>query len=299
MSLKSCDPMAHPPLPRRANPYLHMTRKPANIGSSAGGIAFGEPGWGPYAACQRISDAPIPLPRQCGDIFGETPGGLTSWSTKPRLGPRSPRSLFRPAALRRCSINWGATSSVGVQFDALTDTAVETSAIEGEPLSIASVRASLARRLDMPLGDYGPTDARAEGVVAVTVDEAQRADRELTEARLHHWHRLIFPDPDPQLTVGAWLSRPDDSMQVISHAERLQPTVHFEAPPGPSVYGEMNRFLNWFASPGPAPMQRPLIHAAVAHLWFVTIHPYGDGNGRIGRAIADLALARHDPEVAE
>jgi Fic family protein len=61
----------------------------------------------------------------------------------------------------------------------------------------------------------------------------------------------------------------------------------------------MTRFLNWFASPGPAPMQRPLIHAAVAHLWFVTIHPYGDGNGRIGRAIADLALARHDPEIAE
>jgi Fic family protein len=186
-----------------------------------------------------------------------------------------------------------------VRFDTLTDTAVETSAIEGETLSIASVRASLARRLDMPLADYGPTDARAEGVVAVTVDAVQRADRELTEARLHHWHTLIFPDPDPQLTVGAWRSRPDDSMQIISHAERLQPTIHFEAPPGPSIYGEMNRFLNWFASPGPAPMQRPLIHAAVAHLWFVTIHPYGDGNGRIGRAIADLALARHDPEIAE
>jgi Fic family protein len=186
-----------------------------------------------------------------------------------------------------------------VRFDTLTDTAIETSAIEGETLSIASVRASLARRLDMPFADDAPTDARAEGVVAVTVDAVQHAERELTQARLHHWHALIFPDPDPQLTVGTWRSRPDDSMQVISHAERLRPTIHFEAPPGPSVSGEMNRFLDWFASPGPAPMQRPLIHAAVAHLWFVTIHPYGDGNGRIGRAIADLALARHDSEIAD
>jgi Fic family protein len=186
-----------------------------------------------------------------------------------------------------------------ILFDALTDTAVETSAIEGETLSVASVRASLARRLNLPLGDDGPTDARAEGVVAVTVDAVQRPDRALTESRLHHWHTLIFPDADPQLTIGAWRSRPEDSMQVVSHAERLQPTIHFEAPPGPSVHGEMNRFLKWFDSPSPAPMQRPLIHAAVAHLWFVTIHPYGDGNGRIGRAIADLALARHDPNIAE
>jgi Fic family protein len=193
----------------------------------------------------------------------------------------------------------GADEQRRVLFDTLTDTAVETSAIEGETLSVASVRASLARRLNMPNVDDGPTDARAEGVVAVTVDAVQRADRELTESRLHHWHTLIFPNAEPELRIGAWRSRPEDSMQVVSHAERLRPTIHFEAPPGPSVYGEMNHFLKWFASPGPTPMQRPLIHAAVAHLHFVTIHPYGDGNGRIGRAIADLALARHDPEIAD
>jgi Fic family protein len=215
------------------------------------------------------------------------------------LEPDFTTIAYRAGRVAEVFFQLGRDEQRRVRFDTLTDTAVETSAIEGETLSIASVRASLARRLDMPLADYGPTDARAEGVVAVTVDAVQRADRELTEARLHHWHTLIFPDPDPQLTVGAWRSRPDDSMQVISHAERLQPTIHFEAPPGPIVSGEMNRFLKWFASPGPVPMQRPLIHAAVAHLWFVTIHPYGDGNGRIGRAIADLALARHDPEIAE
>jgi Fic family protein len=192
----------------------------------------------------------------------------------------------------------GADEQRRVLFDTLTDTAVETSAIEGETLSVASVRASLARRLNIPNVDDGPTDARAEGVVAVTVDAVQRAGRELTEARLHHWHTLIFPNAEPELTIGAWRSRPEDSMQVVSHAERLRPIIHFEAPPGPSVYGEMNQFLKWFASPAPTPMQRPLIHAAVAHLRFVTIHPYSDGNGRIGRAIADLALARHDPEIA-
>jgi Fic family protein len=215
------------------------------------------------------------------------------------LEPALTSIAYRAGRVAEVLFQLGRDEQRRVRFDSLTDTAVETSAIEGETLSIASVRASLARRLDMPLAGDGPTDARADGVVAVTVDAVQRADRELTEARLHHWHTLIFPDPDPPLTIGAWRSRPDDSMQVVSHAERLQPTIHFEAPPGPRVYGEMNRFLTWFASPGRASMRRPLIHAAVAHLWFVTIHPYGDGNGRIGRAIADLALARHDAEIAE
>jgi len=215
------------------------------------------------------------------------------------LEPELTPIAYRAGRVAEVLFQLGRDEQRRVRFDTLADTALETSAIEGEILSIASVRASLARRLDMPLANYGSTDARAEGVVGVTVDAVQRANRELTEARLHHWHTLIFPDPDPQVTVGAWRSRPDDSMQVISHAERLQPTIHFEAPPGPSVHGQMKRFLDWFSSPGPAPMQRPLIHAAVAHLWFVTIHPYSDGNGRIGRAIADLALARHDPEIAE
>jgi Fic family protein len=206
---------------------------------------------------------------------------------------------YRAGRVAEVLYQLGAEEQRRVLFDTLTDTAIETSAIEGEALSVASVRASLARRLNMPNVDVGPTDARAEGVVAVTVDAVQRADRELTESRLHHWHTLIFPNAEPQLTIGAWRSRTEDSMQVVSHAERLKPTIHFEAPPGPNVYAEMTRFLKWFASPSPTPMQRPLIHAAVAHLRFVTIHPYGDGNGRIGRAIADLALARHDPAIAD
>jgi Fic family protein len=206
---------------------------------------------------------------------------------------------YRSGRMAEVLYQLGKDEQSRVRFDSLADTALETSAIEGETLSVASVRASLARRLKMPLADDSPTDARAEGVVAVTVDAVQRASRELNEARLHHWHSLIFPDPASEFTVGAWRSRPEETMQVVSRADRLRPTIHFDAPPGPKVYDEMNRFLKWFDSPSPAPMQRPLIHAAVAHLWFVTIHPYGDGNGRIGRAIADLALSRHDPEIAE
>ena len=214
------------------------------------------------------------------------------------LEPEFTSIAYRAGRVAEVLFQLGRDEQRRVVFDAFTDTAVETSAIEGETLSVASVRASLARRLNMPLTGEISTDARADGVVAVTVDAVRRADRELTEARLHHWHTLIFPEPDPQLTIGAWRSRPKDSMQVVSHPERHKPTVHFEAPPGPRVYDEMQRFLTWFASP-PAPMQRPLIHAAVAHLTFLTIHPYGDGNGRIGRAIADLTLARHDSEIAE
>jgi Fic family protein len=250
------------------------------------------------------------LPQICGDLCYATAAIMrrfiwedSGWPdltvNEAALEPDLTPIAYRAGRVAEVLFQLGRDEQRRVRFDTLTDTAIETSAIEGETLSIASVRASLARRLDMPFADDAPTDARAEGVVAVTVDAVQHAERELTQARLHHWHALIFPDPDPQLTVGTWRSRPDDSMQVISHAERLRPTIHFEAPPGPSVSGEMNRFLDWFASPGPAPMQRPLIHAAVAHLWFVTIHPYGDGNGRIGRAIADLALARHDPEIAD
>jgi Fic family protein len=148
----------------------------------------------------------------------------------------------------------GADEQRSVLLDSLADTAIETSAIECETLSVASVRASLARLLNIPIAGDAAADARTEGVVAVTVDAVQRADRELTESRLHHRHTLIFPEPDPELTVGAWRSRSEDTMQVVSHPDRLKATVHFDAPPGPSVYGEMNRFLAWFASPGPAPI---------------------------------------------
>ena len=139
---------------------------------------------------------------------------------------------YRAGRVAEVLFHLGGDEQRRVRFDALADTAVETSAIEGETLSVASVRASLARRLEMPHADYEQTDARVDGVVAVTVDAVQRAASELTEARLHHWHTLIFPEADSQLVVGAWRSRPEDSMQVLSHAERLQPTIHFDAPPG-------------------------------------------------------------------
>ncbi len=177
-----------------------------------------------------------------------------------------------------------------VEFDALADTALKTSEIEGERISRDSVRASLARRLHLAApGELGADDVRADGIVAVTLDAIQNAKAPLTAERLWHWHNDLFPDAPRSLTVGTWRGPGDDPMQVVSGPVQRR-RVHFEAPPASAVVGEMNGFLRWIES-----LDRPLesvAKAALAHLRFLTIHPFADGNGRIGRAIADLILAR-------
>ncbi|MBV8643009.1 MAG: Fic family protein [Candidatus Eremiobacteraeota bacterium] len=222
--------------------------------------------------------------------------GLTVDETA--LGPELDQAAFSAGTVAGLLVALGLEERSRVRFDALADTAIETSAIEGEVLDVDSVRASLARRLALPFAPQtARRDDRAEGVVAVTLDAVQQADRPLTEARLHRWHSLLFPEAPRGLTVAAWRLSSDDPMQVVSKAASIRPVVHFEAPPAARVDDEMTRFLGWFEAPdGP---QRPLVRAALAHLWFLTIHPYGDGNGRVGRAIADLALARADRDVAQ
>ena len=172
----------------------------------------------------------------------------------------------------------------------LTDSAVASSRIEAEFPDPNAVRQAIAKRI----AAGSQLDIQNEpGIAAVTTDAAQRHDEPLTAERLHQWHRWLFPNAGPkQMTVGDWRDDRLGSMQVVSvSALGRQPIVHFEAPAADRFKAEMNRFLEWFNQPEPDPDLRK---AAIAHLWFVTIHPYDDGNGRVARAITDLALSRCD-----
>lgn len=176
---------------------------------------------------------------------------------------------------------------------ALTDDVVKTSAIEGEQLDDVSVRSSIARRLGVDIGALAPADRHVEGVVEMVLDATGNCAAPLTVERLFGWHGALFPTGYSGLArirVGAWRDDASGPMQVVSGpVERRR--VHFEAPPAAQLEAEIGRFLDWFNGDTGEPS---LIKAGLAHLWFVTLHPFDDGNGRIARAVGDLLLARAD-----
>jgi Fic family protein len=175
----------------------------------------------------------------------------------------------------------------------LTEDVVTTSAIEGEALDVASVRSSIARRIGVDIGALAPADRHVEGVVEMVLDATSRYQEPLTVERLFAWHAALFPTGYSGLArirVGDWRDDATGPMQVVSgpiHRQR----VHYEAPPADRLDAEMARFLAWANGETGEPA---LIKAGLAHLWFVTVHPFDDGNGRIARAIGDLFLARSD-----
>ncbi len=176
---------------------------------------------------------------------------------------------------------------------ALTDDVIKSSEIEGEKLNPESVRSSLARRLGMDIGALAPADRHVDGVVEMVLDATQRHDKPLTKHRLFGWHAALFPTGYSgltKITVGAYRKDAEGPMQVVSGGVGRE-KVHFEAPPAERLEQEMARFIDWFNH---AQGIDPTIKAGLAHLWFVTIHPFEDGNGRIGRAVCDMALARAD-----
>jgi Fic family protein len=176
---------------------------------------------------------------------------------------------------------------------ALTEDVVKTSAIEGETLDAQSVRSSLARRLGVDIGALAPVDRHVEGVVAMMLDATANAAAPLTRERLFDWHAALFPDGYSgfqRIRTGAWRNDAEGPMQVVSGPIGRQ-RVHFQAPPALRLDAEAERFLAWADGP---PGELPLIRAGIGHLWFVTLHPFEDGNGRIARAIGDLLLARAD-----
>lgn len=178
-------------------------------------------------------------------------------------------------------------------LEVLTSDVIKSSAIEGEVLDYDSVRSSIARRLGIELGGMVPADRRVEGVVEMMLDATQRFDSPLTAERLFSWHAALFPTGRSgmlRITVGAWRPPEAGPMQVVSGPIGRE-RVHFEAPAADRLATEMDAFLHWFNAPSPVD---PVLRAGIAHLWFVTIHPFEDGNGRIARTIADMALARAD-----
>ena len=174
-------------------------------------------------------------------------------------------------------------------LNTITDDVVKSSEIEGEPLSQDQVRSSIARRLSMPnVKNLVASSPGVDGIVAMMTDATTDFNRPLTRRRLFKWHDSLFPAGGSgiaRIEIGKYRQGP---MQVVSGPigkERL----HYEAPPAERVSEEMAEFLDWFEDPG---AMDPLLAAGLAHFWFVTIHPFDDGNGRIARAIADMALAR-------
>ena len=176
---------------------------------------------------------------------------------------------------------------------ALTEDVVKTSEIEGEQLNVESVRSSIARRLGVDIGALAPVDRHVEGVVEMVLDATANCNAPVSRERLFGWHAALFPTGYTGLSrinVGLWRDDASGPMQVVSGPVGRQ-KVHFEAPPAGRLESEISRFLDWVNSASNEP---PLLKAGLGHLWFVTLHPFDDGNGRIARAIGDLLLARAD-----
>lgn len=175
----------------------------------------------------------------------------------------------------------------------LTADVIKSSAIEGKQLDAEQVRSSIARRLGLDVGGTAPSSRDVDGVVEMMLDATQKYADPLTAERLFGWHASLFPTGRSgmqRITVGAWRPLEAGPMQVVSGPMGKE-QVHFEAPSADRLDHEMAAFLDWF---GDGRGVDPVLKAGIAHFRFVTVHPFEDGNGRIGRAIADMALARAD-----
>jgi Fic family protein len=177
------------------------------------------------------------------------------------------------------------------QADILTEEAIKTSAIEGERLNLESVRSSVARHLGLPDAGLTPETHSVDGLVEVLLDATRNYNKPLTDERLKGWQAALFPtgfSGFSRIRVGEWRGH---SMRVVSGPVGRE-KVHFEAPPGECVEKEMQRFLSWWESSRKT--EDGLLRAGIAHFYFVTIHPFEDGNGRVARALTDMALAQDE-----
>lgn len=184
------------------------------------------------------------------------------------------------------------------ELDTLLQNIITSSAIEGETLNVASVRSSLARRLGVAADQAARTTPRSEGLAALMLDATQHHAAPLDMPRLLEWHAWLFPQQDTLLAhlIRVGNLRGNEPMQVVS-GRIDRPTVHFEAPPRAGLDVQLDAFLDWFNRSRDDAALDPLLRAGMAHFWFVTLHPFDDGNGRLTRAITDLALAQTEHQV--
>ena len=211
------------------------------------------------------------------------------WQESALLAPVAKASEKR-GELRGLLAHAGFSDQQEAYLRAVTDEVVENSKIEGEVIDAKAARSSIARRLGIPTA-LGEQDAKTEGVVAMTLDAIRNFRQPLDAGRLFGWHADLFPferEHKRDRPIARWRTEKEGPMHVVSGPVGRE-HVHFEAVDAQRVPEEMTRFLHWFDADA---TMDGIVKSAIAHLWFLTIHPFFDGNGRIGRAIADMALAR-------
>lgn len=221
-----------------------------------------------------------------------------NWQAE-RLAPLLRECVQTQGRLLGMAGSVGDSMSAQSELDALLQNIVTSSAIEGEQLNVGSVRSSLARRLGLEWVDRDSVSQRSEGLAQLMLDATHGFDEPLTLARLLEWHTWLFPAEEAMFSARPILVgtlRGDEPMQVVSG--RLdRPTVHFEAPPRQRLEQQIERFLSWFEASRDQVSLDPLLRAGIAHFWFVTLHPFDDGNGRLTRTITDLALAQGEAQA--
>lgn len=221
-----------------------------------------------------------------------------NWQAE-RLAPLLRECVQTQGRLLGMAGSVGDSMSAQSELDALLQNIVTSSAIEGEQLNVGSVRSSLARRLGLEWVDRDSVSQRSEGLAQLMLDATHGFDEPLTLARLLEWHTWLFPAEEAMFSARPILVgtlRGDEPMQVVSG--RLdRPTVHFEAPPRQGLEQQIERFLSWFEASRDQVSLDPLLRAGIAHFWFVTLHPFDDGNGRLTRTITDLALAQGEAQA--
>jgi len=214
-----------------------------------------------------------------------------SWNADALLTPLGECRLLQGKLLSKVA-GLGFNLEHQAQAEILVEEAIKTSAIEGEQLDVQSVRSSVARKLGLSSAGL-PFDRRVDDLVSVLIDATQNYDRPLSSDRLWGWQASLFPTGYSgmhRIKVGGWRDS-EESMRILSGPIGRE-KVHYEAPPSDRLDGEMRRFLAWWE--GSQGNVEGIIRAALVHLWFVTIHPFDDGNGRIARVLTDMALAQDD-----
>ena len=190
-------------------------------------------------------------------------------------------------------LSMGFGDQTEASLEALAIEVLKSNAIEGEQLDSTEVRSSLAKQLGIPQAGLVTPSRHIDGIVSMTLDATENWQQPLTEERLLKWHHALFTDQTSQLKrigVGHWRREENEPMQVVSGPIGRE-KIHFEAPAATQIEQEMQQFFDWYNH---CENVDPILQAGVAHFWFVTIHPFEDGNGRIARAIADSCLAKAD-----